>query len=140
MTARDHDLEAILVNGNEYYSGDEIYKRLLEAGYVITKKPSATAVPPSADNSMLDRVADALACVNSERCTRFRENGKPRVPPQPPCEDCILAAKRAIAAMREPTQGMKECSEEVHWGYNCHTCGGLCEGWYAMIDAALSGK
>lgn len=26
---------------------------------------------------------------------------------------------------------------EVHWGYSCYVCGGLTEGWYAMIDAAL---
>lgn len=43
----------------------------------------------------------------------------------------------AIRVMREPTESMKKCSDEIHWGYSCHTCGGLKEGWYAMIDAAL---
>jgi hypothetical protein len=47
------------------------------------------------------------------------------------------AARRAIAAMREPTEEMKACSEEVHWDYSCHVCGGLKDGWYQMVDAAL---
>ncbi len=46
-------------------------------------------------------------------------------------------ARSAIAAMREPTEQMKHCSEWVHWGYNCGQCGGLREGWYAMMDEAL---
>ena len=50
------------------------------------------------------------------------------------------AARAAIEAMREPTDEMKNCSEEVHWGYSCHVCGGLTEGWYKMIDAALREK
>lgn len=45
-------------------------------------------------------------------------------------------ARAAIEAMREPTNEMKEI-EGVHWGYGCHVCGGLQEGWYAMIDEAL---
>lgn len=52
-------------------------------------------------------------------------------------DDYRSQARAAIAAMREPTEEMKSCSEEVHWGYSCHVCGGLKEGWYAMIDAAL---
>lgn len=46
-------------------------------------------------------------------------------------------ARAAIKAMREPTEGMKTCSEEIYWGYSCHVCGGLKEGWQSMIDAAL---
>lgn len=46
-------------------------------------------------------------------------------------------ARAAIEAMREPTGDMKNCSEHIHWGYSCHVCGGLTEGWYAMIDEAL---
>jgi hypothetical protein len=45
-------------------------------------------------------------------------------------------ARAAIAAMREPTDDMKQI-EGVHWGYPCAICGGLTEGWYAMIDEAL---
>jgi len=51
----------------------------------------------------------------------------------------IVIARAAIEAMREPTEEMKTCSDEVHWGYLCYVCGGLTEGWYAMIDAALKG-
>ncbi len=43
-----------------------------------------------------------------------------------------------IKAMREPTEKMKTCNEEIHWGYSCHVCGGLTEGWYAMIDAVIN--
>jgi hypothetical protein len=45
-------------------------------------------------------------------------------------------ARAAIKAMREPTEEMRECGY-VHWDYSCNVCGGLKEGWYAMIDAAL---
>lgn len=48
--------------------------------------------------------------------------------------DC---AKRAITALKEPTEEMKN-QEEVHWNYSCHVCGGLQEGWNKMIDKALS--
>ena len=43
----------------------------------------------------------------------------------------------AIEAMREPTEDMK-ADPCVHWDYSCHVCGGLKEGWQAMISAALS--
>lgn len=46
-------------------------------------------------------------------------------------------ARAAIEAMREPTDAMKAV-DGIHWGYGCHVCGGLTEGWQAMIDAALS--
>jgi hypothetical protein len=49
-----------------------------------------------------------------------------------------LAARAAIEAMREPTEAMKNCDEEVHWGYSCHMCGGLTEGWNKMFKAALT--
>ncbi len=48
-----------------------------------------------------------------------------------------VLALDAIEAMREPTDEMKAV-EGVHWGYGCHVCGGLTEGWHAMIDAALT--
>jgi hypothetical protein len=46
-------------------------------------------------------------------------------------------ARAAIEEMRVPTDAMKNCHEEVHWGYSCPMCGGLTKGWRAMIDAAL---
>ena len=45
-------------------------------------------------------------------------------------------ARAAIEAMREPTEEMKAV-EGVHWDYSCAVCGGLKEGFQAMIDAAL---
>lgn len=49
-------------------------------------------------------------------------------------------AKITLEAMKEPTEGMKNCSEEIHWGYNCNICGGLKDGWNKMFEAALNGK
>lgn len=46
-------------------------------------------------------------------------------------------AIEAIKAMREPTEKMKSI-EGIHWNYGCHVCGGLTEGWYAMIDAVTN--
>lgn len=48
----------------------------------------------------------------------------------------VALAQGAIRALREPTEAMKTCSDEIHWGYGCATCGGLTEGWYTLIDAA----
>lgn len=45
-------------------------------------------------------------------------------------------ARAVIAEMKEPDDLMK-ATEEVHWGYSCHVCGGLKEGWQLMIDTAL---
>jgi hypothetical protein len=46
-------------------------------------------------------------------------------------------ARVVIAALREPTDAMKSCHEEVHWDFSCHVCGGLTDGWHKMIDKAL---
>ncbi len=70
---------------------------------------------------MVDRVAEAIARIAVTQ----------KVP------DFHTQAVAAMKAMREPTDEMKTCSDEVHWGYGCHTCGGLKEGWQMMIDAAL---
>ena len=48
----------------------------------------------------------------------------------------LKQARAAIEAMREPTEAMTN-QEGLHWGYSCHVCGGLKEGWQAMIDDAL---
>lgn len=50
--------------------------------------------------------------------------------------DWMEVAKAAIEAMREPTEEMKTASDQIHWGYSCHVCGGLTEGWRIMFDAA----
>lgn len=50
-------------------------------------------------------------------------------------------ARIAIEAMREPTEAMKhalnEHGDEIHYSYGCQVCGGVAEGYKAMIDAAL---
>jgi len=100
-----------------------------------TTQPTTLPVPTSPD-SMLDRVANALATALFNDYQNIAKHIAPDV-----IDPITLALARAvIAAMREPTQGMKECSDEVHWGYSCYVCGGLKEGWYAMIDAALKGE
>ena len=70
-------------------------------------------------SEMVERVAKAIAAEFSHLGTGWDE-----------------IARAAIAAMREPTEAMKSV-EGVHWGYSCHVCGGLKEGWQAMIDEAL---
>jgi len=44
-------------------------------------------------------------------------------------------AVHAIMALRDPTDEMK-VGDDIHWDYACHVCGGLKEGWQAMIDNA----
>lgn len=61
-----------------------------------------------------------------------------RVETEDKISDYYKFARAAIEAMREPTEDMKNCSEEIHWGYRCQVCGGLTEGWQIMIDAALT--
>jgi len=71
-------------------------------------------------SEMVQRVADAIAeAADLDSDTMYKD-----------------MARAAIEAMREPTQEMKAV-DGVHWGYGCHVCGGLTEGWHAMIDAAL---
>jgi hypothetical protein len=48
----------------------------------------------------------------------------------------IIIARQCIEAMQEPTDDMKSV-EELHWGYNCYTCGGVKEGWEKMFAEAL---
>lgn len=74
---------------------------------------------------MIERVAKAIAAQDTEGLV---------------WQEYISDARAAIAAMREPTEAMKNCSDEIHWGYSCHVCGGLKDGWYAMIDATLKGE
>lgn len=71
-------------------------------------------------NEMMKRVSEAI--INTPNASDYE----------------YLVARNAIRAMREPTNAMKSCSDEIHWGYSCHVCGGLTEGWYAMIDKALA--
>ncbi len=88
-------------------------------------------------SEMIERVAAALWVASGtypDSAVGIR-NMKPVVWP-----DFMKQARAAIEAMREPTAEMTGCSDEVHWDYSCHVCGGLKEGWQAMIDAALNEK
>jgi hypothetical protein len=90
--------------------------------------------------SMVEKVARVLYAVRVESAkeagldTSFTWETEPNVYR----EHCLREARAAIEAMREPTEAMKHATDEVHWGYSCAVCGGLTEGWYAMIDAALT--
>ena len=45
-------------------------------------------------------------------------------------------ARAAIKALIEPTKAMQNCSENIHWGYSCHVCGGLQDGYQRMLKFA----
>ena len=46
-------------------------------------------------------------------------------------------ARAVLRALRERTDSMKYCSDEIHWDTSCGMCGGLKDGWTRMIDEAL---
>ena len=81
-------------------------------------------------SEMVERVAGAIMRAYFSRPVEEQTVLNVSVPDQ---EDL---ARAAIAAMREPTDAMKSV-EGIHWGYGCHVCGGVKEGWQAMIDEAL---
>lgn len=86
--------------------------------------------------TMLDRVAEAI-------CQADEQNGGPpwgyvKTLGKHAVAGYYDRARAAIQEMREPTEAMKTADENVNWGYSCHVCGGLTNGWYAMIDKALS--
>lgn len=86
---------------------------------------------PDAGN-MVERVADAIGCLDSDRCIRFRADGKARTPPKPPCDRCLEAARAAIAAMREPTEAMRNAAAIDSIGPH-----DMQIFWEEMIDEAL---
>lgn len=80
-------------------------------------------------SEMVERCADALLRAYFDRPIEIREISVTAM-------DQHDLVRAVIEAMREPTEAMKSI-EGVHWGYGCHVCGGLQEGWEAMIDEAL---
>lgn len=86
-------------------------------------------------SEMIERVARALAYADLDEQDRAVVNMDMHMMYVEEHYNDLACA--AIEAMREPTEGMKHANDEVHWGYSCNTCGGLTEGWYAMIDEAL---
>lgn len=73
-------------------------------------------------SEMVEKIADVMSAACDHALPRWM------------LENC---ARAAIKAMSEPTEDMKHCSDEVHWDYSCHVCGGLAEGWQKMHEAAL---
>lgn len=57
----------------------------------MTDKPVTTTIA----------VAEAIGCIDADRCTRFTARGKPRKGREIPCSDCMEAATRAIKAYEE---------------------------------------
>lgn len=87
-------------------------------------------------SEMVERVARAILASHDYSKNDGKEGGFESLSPE--WQEVLLAnARAAIEAMREPTDDMKNCSEEVHWDYSCGQCGGLKEGWQMMIDEAL---
>lgn len=87
------------------------------------------------DEEMIERCAQAL----STAIENFRDTHKPGEVFE--ATDMVLAV---IKAMREPTEAMKHAKDdqgdEIHWDYHCHICGGVADGWYAMIDSITGDK
>jgi hypothetical protein len=80
-------------------------------------------------SEMVDRVAKRLALI--------RDTGEWDGMTERAREMWRHEARGVIAEMREPTEAMK-AAEDIHWEWpGCGVCGGLREGWYAMIDEAL---
>jgi hypothetical protein len=52
-----------------------------------------------AELSIAIAVADAIGCVDADRCTRMREKPAHRKRTDPPCDECLEAAVRAIKAI-----------------------------------------
>lgn len=79
------------------------------------------------DDEMIERCAQAARAKRAQLISM----------PLDRCYEDIV--KAVVLAMREPTEKMKSI-EGIHWGYGCHVCGGLTEGWHAMVDAIVGAK
>lgn len=87
------------------------------------------------DDEMIERCAKAVSnCIDENK---FTDHDLYMIGQNVPDLTGIAISKAVIKAMREPTDKMKSI-EGVHWNYGCHICGGLTEGWYAMIDAVIN--
>lgn len=92
------------------------------------------------DQEMIDKVAEGLRQHFKDTVAKSAdmpfEETKVTIPAKVIWEDY---AKAAIKAMREPTEKMINAKDkngdEIHWGYSCHTCGGIKDAYYAMIDS-----
>ena len=92
-------------------------------------------------SEMIERVAEAIGCIDADRCTRQRTAPSKRTKWQmKPCDLCMDAARNAIQAMREPTEGMIDAAKETVSLQVLEVAPdlpGLFGAWHAMIDHAL---
>lgn len=84
-------------------------------------------------NPFVEKIADAMGCVDWDRCTRYRD-GRSKAK-HPVCDACVEQARSAI-------EGMKEAPDHVLSAFSGYAqCEGYVpEGWNAAIDAILAGK
>ncbi len=85
-------------------------------------------------SEMVVRVAEAIGCIDADRCSRFTLRGRPRKGRELPCNGCLDAAWDAIKELREPTEAMiRACGEDDYYDSDSLRL----ENWQAMIDEAL---
>lgn len=88
------------------------------------------------------KVADKAGCVQ-DQCLRYRADGKPRSPPQPPCDNCVGVTKSIIEEMKEPDPAMIRAGmcvlEEIRGANHVRRADmELVEAiWRAMVEEAL---
>ena len=77
---------------------------------------------------MTDPMIEKLARVIWDHQLRLKASTSAEKP------ECVRDMVSAfLTALLEPDDEMKSI-EDVHWGYRCHVCGGLTEGWQAMLQ------
>lgn len=90
-------------------------------------------------SEMIERVAEAIGCIDADRCTRQRTVPSKRTKWQmKPCDLCMDAARDAIEAMREPTEAMLDAAWRLpDDGPAIIYKSAIEEKWREMIEAAL---
>ena len=90
-------------------------------------------------SEMIERVAEAIGCIDADRCTRQRTAPSKRTKWQmKPCDLCMDAARNAIEAMREPTEAMLDAAWRLpDDGPAIIYKSAIEEKWREMIGAAL---
>jgi hypothetical protein len=90
-------------------------------------------------SEMIERVAEAIGCIDADRCTRQRTAPSKRTKWQmKPCDLCMDAARNAIEAMREPTEAMLDAAWRLpDDGPAIIYKSAIEEKWREMIEAAL---
>lgn len=94
--AREIIRQAVLVHSEQRKKpveiADEVIDDLATGGFVI--------VSGEVSDEMVDRAAEAMGCIDRDRCTRLDTRPSRR---RPPCEECMEAAKHALIAALKGT-------------------------------------